>query len=85
MKTNMTDRDRYNATIARNVQLSTGMLALAQFVTPDLDEQAGALITAATVIIERKVGRGLAPAALHALLAPTIADWAGPTPGEVRQ
>lgn len=71
--------------VNRNNDLSKEMLRLAHLTTPDADEQAVALITAATVIIERQVGRGLAGAALSALIYPTLAGWAAPTLGETKQ
>lgn len=56
-------------------QLADDMLRQAHLVTADRDEQAAVLITAATVLIERLVGPVLAPAALMALIEPTLADW----------
>jgi hypothetical protein len=59
----------------RNAANTRAALALADFITTDPTEKAAALITAATIIIEREVGRALAPAALAALTEPTVVGW----------
>lgn len=69
----------------RNEDLTRDMLRHAHLVTSDPTEQALALLTAATVLIERDVGRAMAPVTLWALVEPTLADWMAPLPGEVIQ
>lgn len=71
----MTDEVKHNTEMARD------LMDRAHILSPDPAEKAAALITAATVIIERDVGRALAPGALMALIAPTIADWTDRQPG----
>lgn len=59
----------------RNRALTVDMLKQAHLVTNDASEQAMALITAATVLIEREVGTAMAPAALMALVEPSLQMW----------
>jgi len=61
--------------VERNKALAKDMLRQAHIMTPDRAEQIGALITAATVLIEREVGRQAAPGLLIALVGPTLAEW----------
>ncbi len=63
------------AQVERNRAVTEDMLRQAHIVTPHRAEQIGALITAATVLIEREVGRQAAPGLLIALVSPTMADW----------
>lgn len=63
------------ALAAENEQRARAALALAPMIGRTRTDQAIALITAATVLIEQDVGVALAPAALMALVEPTIADW----------
>ncbi len=60
---------------ARTAGHAQGVLALLDLITRDPTEQAAALITAASVVIERDVGHALAPSALAALIEPTMSDW----------
>lgn len=60
---------------ARNTELARDMLRHAHMVTTDLPEQIAALVTAATVQIERDVGAPLAAGALWALVEPTLTEW----------
>lgn len=64
---------------ARTTGHTEGVLALLDLITRDPTEQAAALITAASVIIERDVGRDLAGSALCALIGPTLAQWKAST------
>ena len=63
--------------------LARELLGYTAVIGGDPNMQAAALITAATVIIEREVGTAMAPYALKALVDPTLADWARhqPAPG----
>lgn len=63
------------AQVERNKAVTEDMLRQAHIVTPDRAEQIGALITAATVLIEREVGRKAASGLLIALVGPTLAEW----------
>lgn len=63
------------AQVQRNQAVTEDMLRQAHLVTPDRVEQIGALVTAATVLIEKEVGREAASALLIALVNPTLADW----------
>lgn len=73
----MTDDDRALADMAeRNREAAAGLLKHAHLFSPDPTEQAVALITAATVLIEREVGTGMASAALMALVEPSLRAWA---------
>lgn len=68
--------------VHRNAELCQDMLRHAHLVTGDTTEQIGAMLTAATVLIEREVGRALAPSLLMAIIQPTLEDWCTPAPGE---
>lgn len=63
------------AQVQRNQAVTKDMLRQVHLVTPDRVEQIGALVTAATVLIEKEVGREAASALLIALVSPTLADW----------
>ncbi|MFZ2997274.1 hypothetical protein [Sphingobium sp.] len=63
------------AQVERNKALAEDMLRQAHLVSPDAAEQIGAMMTAATVLIEREVGRLAAPGLLVALIGPTLAEW----------
>lgn len=64
--------------IERQVEATRDLVGLATVALDDPIERAAALLSAATVIIEGEVGTAMAPAALHALLQPTLAHWARP-------
>lgn len=74
-----------HARAARNEAHTNAALAMANFITSDPTEQVAAMLTAATVLIEREVGKDMAPAALGALLEPTVAGWYARAPGEAVQ
>ncbi|KEZ20095.1 hypothetical protein CP98_01300 [Sphingobium yanoikuyae] len=61
--------------VQRNQAVTEDILRQVHLITPDRAEQIGALVTAATVLIEKEVGREAAPALLIALVNPTLADW----------
>lgn len=63
------------AQVERNVAVTEDILRHAHIITPDRAEQIGALITAATVLIEREVGRQEASGLLIALVSPTLSEW----------
>jgi hypothetical protein len=74
----MTDDDRRTATVAiRTARLADAMLNHAHVLTPDPVEQAGTLLTAAFVLIERNVGKEMAAEYLTAMIKPQLADWRG--------
>ena len=74
----MTDDDRRTATVAiRTARLADAMLNHAHVLTPYPVEQAGTLLTAAFVLIERQVGKEMAAAYLRGMIAPQLADWEG--------
>lgn len=58
-----------------NTALTRDMLRHAHMVTTDRAEQIAALVTAATVQIERHAGATHAAGTLWSLLEPTLADW----------
>jgi hypothetical protein len=80
----MTD-DQTRTLVERNTGLSRDMLRHAHLVTTDQAEQAVALLTAATVLIERIAGRDRAADTLISMIAPTIGEWVSPAKGQARQ
>jgi len=62
----------------RYQQNARELLQYARLTSDDPTEQATALITAAAALIEVNIGRGLAPAALLALIEPHMLDWQRP-------
>ena len=60
---------------AEHKALTLDLLGLAAVGLPDAVGQASALLAAATVLIERELGTAMAPAALSALIEPTMAAW----------
>ena len=67
--------------IERHKAITRELVAYAALAGDDPIERAAALITAATVIIESEVGTAMAPAALLALVEPTVAHWEQSTHG----
>ncbi|GAA0471414.1 hypothetical protein GCM10009096_10500 [Parasphingorhabdus litoris] len=74
------------AEIAQSVAINGGMAAelikQATLLTPNRSEQAAALIMAATVVIEKDVGRDRAYESLIGLIGPTVIDWMQRPEGE---
>lgn len=66
----MTDEQR-----AQHDALARDLIAHATVGNDDPIWRASALLTAATVLIEREVGDRMATAALSALLEPTLLQW----------
>jgi hypothetical protein len=61
--------------LKRNLALTTDVLRQVHLVTVDRSEQIGALITAATVLIEKEVGASAAGAMLEKMIAPSLEAW----------
>ena len=74
-----------NTEVRHNADIANDLIERAHLLTPDAAQQAMALITAATVVIERDVGRALATGVLAALIAPTLADWTDQQPSGTMQ
>lgn len=82
----MTHDDRRTASVAiRAARLADDMLKHVHVLTPDPVEQAGSLLTAAFVLIERHAGRDMAAAYLKGLIEPQLAEWCGQTLHETVQ
>lgn len=65
------------AEIAQNMEVTRDLLERAHLLTPDLPAQVAGLLTAAVTLIERQVGREMAPGVLLGLIGPTLDDWTG--------
>jgi hypothetical protein len=71
--------------IIANTERAAFLIGQLEAMDCPLVEKTAALLTAATTLIEREVGRTMGPAALAALLAPTLAEWAASAAGETVQ
>lgn len=69
--------DALDAAVERQKQVTRDLLAYAALAGDTPMERAAGLITAATVVIEMEVGQAMAPAALRAMVEPTLAQWEG--------
>jgi hypothetical protein len=68
-----------------NARVAKSLIEAARFLAPDPIAASTGLLTAATTLIEREVGRGMASAALAALLTPTVTSWLARQPSEAMQ
>lgn len=61
--------------VQRNAELARDLLHQVKLLTPDAEEQAGALVTALTVLVEMMHGVSKSESVLMTMLAATLADW----------
>ncbi|MCP3732027.1 hypothetical protein M9978_16500 [Sphingomonas sp. MG17] len=69
----------------RQTKMAAALTDKARLLTPDPVEQVGALLTAAAIEIERRVGHEEAHVFLLAMLNPIITAWAAPTAADTVQ
>lgn len=73
------------AAVNYNRAMAEELLGRAHLLTPEPMDQITALMTAATVAIEKRFGRALAPNILIELMQPTLVDWCLRPEGEAVQ
>ncbi|CAN5326234.1 hypothetical protein BH10PSE12_BH10PSE12_01850 [soil metagenome] len=73
------------AAIAANKSAALSLIKRAQDLAPGERQQVEALMTAASVIIEREVGADMAPAALASICDEITSGWLASHVGQTRQ